>query len=39
MLELQARKRGLADALLAGSAAASAEITERDLEALFAPLA
>jgi superfamily II DNA or RNA helicase len=38
MLDLQARKRGLADALLAGSAAASAEISERDLEALFAPL-
>jgi superfamily II DNA or RNA helicase len=38
MLELQARKRSLADALLAGSAAASAEITEGDLEALFAPI-
>jgi SNF2 family DNA or RNA helicase len=38
MLELQARKRSLADALLSGSAAASAEITEGDLEALFAPI-
>ena len=38
MLDLQARKRGLADALLSGSATASAEITEGDLEALFAPL-
>jgi superfamily II DNA or RNA helicase len=38
MQELQARKRALADALLAGSASTVAQITEADLEALFAPL-
>ncbi|MBL8702991.1 MAG: DEAD/DEAH box helicase [Alphaproteobacteria bacterium] len=38
MLELQGRKRALADALLSGSATASSQITEADLEALFAPL-
>lgn len=38
MLELQGRKRALADALLSGSATATSEITETDLEALFAPL-
>jgi superfamily II DNA or RNA helicase len=38
MQELQARKRALADALLAGSATATSQITEADLEALFAPL-
>jgi hypothetical protein len=38
MQELQARKRALADALLAGSATATSQITEADLEALLAPL-
>jgi SNF2 family DNA or RNA helicase len=38
MQELQARKRALADALLAGSATAVSQITEADLDALFAPL-
>ena len=38
MQELQARKRALADALLSGSATATSQITEADLEALFAPL-
>jgi len=37
MLELQSRKRALADALLSGSATATSQITEADLDALFAP--
>ncbi len=39
MLELQSRKRALADALLSGSATATSQITEADLDALFAPAA
>lgn len=38
MLELQGRKRALAEALLSGSPTASSQITEADLESLFAPL-
>ncbi|MBM3524725.1 MAG: DEAD/DEAH box helicase, partial [Alphaproteobacteria bacterium] len=38
MLELQGRKRALAEALLSGSPTAASQITEADLDTLFAPL-
>ena len=39
MLELQSRNRALADALLSGSATVTSQISEADLDALFAPAA